>query len=70
MVVKWSDDVEGPRVKLDGPLCGRLYKEDDGSIFTCSVTEPDEKMDCFTWSRKYNELVVAGDQYNIKFKNW
>ena len=26
MVVKCSDAAEGPIVKLDGPLCGRLYK--------------------------------------------
>ena len=30
VVVKWSDSVEGPRVKLDGHMCDGLYKEDDG----------------------------------------
>ena len=26
MVIKWSDAIKVPRVKVDGPLCGGLYK--------------------------------------------
>ena len=26
VVIKWSDEKKGPRVKVDGPICGRLYK--------------------------------------------
>ena len=44
VVVKWSDSVEVPRFKLDGPLCEELYKEDDGYIVTWSVTDPVSKM--------------------------
>ena len=40
VVVKWSDAMEGPRVKLYGPLCGGLYKEDSGYIVTLSGTHP------------------------------
>ena len=32
VVIKWSDEIKGPRVKVDGPQCGGLYKEDHGSI--------------------------------------
>ena len=49
-VIKWSDAIKGPRVKVDGPLCGGLYKEDHGSIITWSLTDPDAKMNSFTWS--------------------
>ena len=50
VVIKWSDAIKGPRVKVDGPLCGGLYKEDHGSIITWSGTDPDAKMNSFTWS--------------------
>ena len=26
VVMKFSDEIKGPRVKVDGPLCGGLYK--------------------------------------------
>ena len=32
VVIKWSDSIKGPRVKVYGPQCGGLYKEDHGSI--------------------------------------
>ena len=44
VVVKGYDYLEGPIFKLDGPLCGLLYKDDDGSIVTWSVTDPYDKM--------------------------
>ena len=34
VVVKWSDAVEGNIVKVYGPMCGGLYKEEYGSIVT------------------------------------
>ena len=55
VVVKWPVDVEGQRVKLDGLMCACVYKEDDGSIVTSSGTYTYSNMNCFTWSRKYNE---------------
>ena len=62
--------MEGQIVKLDGPLCGGLYRKDYGYIVSWYGTDPDPNMSCFTWSRKDNEWVVLGDQYNKKFKNW
>ena len=32
VVIKWSDAIKGPRVKVNGTMCGGLYKEDHGSI--------------------------------------
>ena len=43
-VIKWSDAIKGPRVKVDGLMCGGLYKEDNRSIVPWSVTYPDAKM--------------------------
>ena len=70
VVIKWSDAIKGPRVKVDGPQCGGLYKEDHGSIIPWSGTDPDAKMNCFTWSKEDNDWIVSGDQYNEEFKNW
>ena len=47
VVIKWSDAIKGPRVKVYGPLCGGLYKEDHGYIIPKSVTYPDAKMNSF-----------------------
>ena len=41
VVIKWSDAIKGPRVKVDGPQCGGLYKEDNGTIIPWSGTDPD-----------------------------
>ena len=38
VVIKWSDTIKGPRVKVDGPLRGRLYNEDHGYIVPWSGT--------------------------------
>ena len=67
--MNWSDVVEVKRFKLDIPLCGVLYEEYYGSIVTWTGTYPDDNMNGFTWSRKDNDWVVPGDQYNKKFKN-
>ena len=44
VVIKRSDAIKGPRDKVDGPLCGELYKEYHGSIVPWEVTDPDAKM--------------------------
>ena len=69
VVVKWSDKVEGSGYDIDLLLCGGLYKEET-DIVPWSGTDPDAKMNCFTWSKEDNDWIVSGDQYNEKFKNW
>ena len=41
---------EGGRVgrKIDAPIWGLLYKEEDGYLFPWSVTDPYYKMNLFT----------------------
>ena len=70
VVINWSDAIKGPRVKVDGPLCGGLYKEYHGSIITWSGTDPDANMNSFTWSTYDNDWIFLGDQYNEDFNNW
>ena len=72
VVIKWSDSIKRPRVKVDGTLCGGLYKEDHGSIITWSGTDPDANMNSFTWSTNENDWIIPGDQNhmkNLKLKN-
>ena len=47
VVIKWSDTIKGPRVKVYGPLCGGLYKEDHGSIVPWSGKDPYAKLNYF-----------------------
>ena len=70
VVIKRLDAIKGPRVKVDGPLCGGLYKEDHGSIIPWSGTDPDAKMNSFTSSTNVNDWIILGDQYNEEFNNW
>ena len=44
MVVKFYDEIKGPRVKVDGTLCGVLYKEYYDSIVPWSGTDPYAKL--------------------------
>ena len=69
VVVKCSDKVEGSGDNIDSPLCGGLYKEEK-DIIPWSGTDPDAKMNCFTWSKENNDWIVSGDQYNEGFNNW
>ena len=69
VVIKWSDAIKGPRVKLYGPLCGGLYKEDHGSIIPWSVTDPDAKMNYFSCYIDDNDWIVLGDKYYEDFNN-
>ena len=64
VLIKVSDTIKGPRVKVDGPQCGGLYKEDHGYIISWSGTNPDAKMNSFTWSKNDNDWIMLGDQYN------
>ena len=68
-IIKWSENVEGYGDNIDSPLCGGLYKEEDDSLVPCSGTDPDDNMNCFTWSKEHNYWIVPGDQYNEEFKN-
>ena len=70
VVVKWSDAIKWQRVKVDGPQCGGLYKEDNGYIITWPGTDPDSKMNSFTLSTEENYLIVLGGHYNEEFNNW
>ena len=70
VVIKWADTIKGKRVKVDGPLCGELYKEYHGSIFPWSGTYTDDNLNCFTWYKEENDCIFLGDQYNEEFKNW
>ena len=70
VVIKWSDAIKWPRVKVDGPLCGGLYKEDHGYIIPRSGTDPYAKMNSFTWSEEENDWIVLGYQNNEYFNNW
>ena len=69
-VIKWSDAIKVPRVKVDGPLCGGLYKEYHGSIVPWSGTYPDSKLNYFTWSKEDNYWIFLRYRYNEEFKNW
>ena len=62
VVVKWSDKVEGSGEDIVSPLCGGLYKEEN-DIAPWSGTDPDAKMNCFTWSKEENDWIVPERQY-------
>ena len=70
VVIKWSDAIKWPRVKVYVPQCRGLYKEDHGSIIPWSGTDPDAKMNSFTWSTEENAWIFLGNQYNKDFNNW
>ena len=70
VVINWSDTIKGPRVKVDGPPCGGLYKEDHGYIIPWSGTDPYAKINSFTWSIEENDWIFLGYQYNEDFNNW
>ena len=64
VVIKWSEKVEGSGYNIDLPLCGGLYKEEDYYLIPWSGTDPDARMNCFTWSKQNNDQIVPEDQYN------
>ena len=70
VVVKQSDKVEGSGENIDAPLCRGLYKEEDNSLVPWSGTDPDARMNCFTWYKEDNDWIVPGDQYNEKLNNY
>ena len=69
VVIKWSDAIKGPRFKVDGPKCGGLYNEDNESIIPWLGTDPDAKLNSFTWSTEENAWIFLGNQYNEDFNN-
>ena len=70
VVIKWSEKVEGSGNNIYSPLCGRLYKEQEDSLVPWSGTDPDDNMNCFTWSKQNNDWIVPEDQYDEEFKIW
>ena len=70
VVFKGSDKVEGSGDNIDSPLCGELYKEEKDSLLSWSGTDPDAKMNSFTWSKDIDDWIVPEDQYDEEFKNW
>ena len=70
IVIKWSDKLEGYGDNIDSPLCGGLYNEEENSLVPWSGTDPDAKINCFTWSKEENDWIAPRDQYNEGFKNW
>ena len=48
LVVKWSDKVEGSGDNIVSPLCGGLYKEEEGYLVPWSGTDPDAKTNYVT----------------------
>ena len=69
VVIKWSDAIKGPRVKVYGSLCGGLHKENNGSITPWSGTDPDANINSFAWPTEENDWIVLGDHYNEDFNN-
>ena len=70
LVVKWSDKVEGLRDNKFAPLCGVLYKEEDGSLVTWPGTNPDANMNGLNWFKEENYFIVPRDNYNGEFNDW
>ena len=62
VVIKWLDAIKGSRVKVYVPQCGGLYNEYHGSIIPWSGTDPDAKMNSFTWSTEENDWIFLGNQ--------
>ena len=57
VVIKYSEKVEESGDNINSPLCGGLYKEEDDSLVPWSVTDPDAKMNCITWSKQNNYWI-------------
>ena len=64
VVIKWSDAIKEPRVKVDGPQCGGLYQDDNGSIIPWSGTDPESKINSFTFSTEENDWIFLGNHDN------
>ena len=64
VIIKRSEKVEGSGDNIYSPLCGVLYNEEDDSLVPWPGTDPNDKMNGFTWSKEKNNWTVPGDQYN------
>ena len=62
VVIKWSDAIKGKSIKVEDPQRGGLYKEDNEYIIPWSGTDPDAKMNSFTWSTEENDWILLGCQ--------
>ena len=62
--------MEGSEGNIYSSLCGVLCKEGENSLVPWSVTDPDAKINCFTWYKDNNDWIVPEDQYDEVFKNW
>ena len=70
IVIKCSEKLERSGDNIYSPLCVGLYKEEDDYLVPWSETDPDAKMNCFTWSKYDNDWIILEDQYNEEFNNW
>ena len=50
--------------------CVADYTKKNKSIVNRKGTDPDAKMNCFTWSIEENDWIVPWDQYNEELNNW
>ena len=64
VVFKCSGKVEGYGENIESPLCGGLYKEEDDYLVPWPGTDPDAKMNWFTWFKEENDWIVPEYQYN------
>ena len=69
LIVKLSEKVQGLVDNIYNPLCVGLYKEEDYYLVPWSETDPEAKMNCFTWSKYDNNWIVLEYHYNEDFNN-
>ena len=70
VVIKLSEKVKGSVDNINSPMCGGLYKEEEDYLVPWSGTDPDAKINCFTWSKEKNDWIVLEYKYDDEFKNW
>ena len=64
VLVKCSENLKVSVDNIYSPLCGGLYKEEEYFLVPWSETDPDAKMNCFTWYKDNNDWIVPRYQYN------
>ena len=68
VVIKCSDKVKGSVDNIDNSLCDELYKDEGNSLVPWSGTEPNPKMNCFTWYKEENDWIIPEDHYSEELK--
>ena len=53
--------MEGLGDNIYAPLCEGIYKGKEYSVVTCSGTDRDSNMNCFTCSKDDNDWIVPQD---------